>query len=425
MYRNKTLILNSTLIFILTSCSGTSYRKIPVTETITPETKPQETVVQKTNTTPTTPTTAPIDPAQTPILIPKDVGTVVDTSFQITDITKTASYALHLDSDWGAACEIKKDATNKDISCTLDATELDLFYNGINLQYNIPKDQCDYLEIAYPWFYNYPIGDGPIAVSYDINVQSKIENAKSIQVTGATPTPIAIIPVANGGLGSPICNYNYKSQSGPNCCIGNYDLSIRTWNFTSNNYDPPVTTTQSWGGNVKDCIVSPTQNFNITALGTPQNALFNVTDKGLNEVYTSLTPYKSGQKNVLVSTFFSNTNSTIPEAFKSPTRCSTPECKSALPLRRDLTTTNLPMGNWYFSFNCLDKAYDINSRITLRVRQWSKLQEFNNKQSGDPRIIGDETGYPIIGVPTLFPPFKDTLDWDDYFTIFPLISLSP
>lgn len=424
MYRNKTLILNSTLIFMLMNCSGTSYHKIPVTETITPETKPQETIVQKTTTTPTT-TTEPIDVAQTPILIPKDVGTVIDTSFKITDITKTASYALHLDSDWETACEIKKDATVKDISCTLDATELDLFYNGVNLQYNIPKDQCDYLEVAYPWFYNYPIGDGPISVSYDINLKGVTENAYSVQVTGATPTPIALTKVAMGLIGAPICNYNYKSQGGPNCCMGNYTLSVRNWNFTTNMYDPAVVTTESWGGNVKDCIVSPTEKFSTTSLGTPQNTIFNVTDKGLNEVYTSLTPYKSGQKNVLVSSFFSNANSTVPEAFKSPTRCSTPECRAAIPLRRDLTTTALPMGNWFFSFNCLDKAYDLNSRITLRVRQWSKLKEFNNKQSGDPRITGDETGYPIIGVPTLFPPFKDTLDWDDYFTIFPLISLTP
>ena len=66
----------------------------------------------------------------------------------------------------GEGCKISvNQESDEDMYCMLDVLEGDLLYQDIELEYNVPKNICNYLEFELPWHYNQRVGRGPAKIS--------------------------------------------------------------------------------------------------------------------------------------------------------------------------------------------------------------------------------------------------------------------
>jgi len=208
--------------------------------------------------------------------------------------TGTTMY-LHQDGDWTQPCRstLAQVGTGVDMTCILEAQELDLYFNGINLVWQGPQLQCNYVQVIPYSFYQFQPGVGPTVVN-------------ATQVTGDPP----VITSVSGGTttafvnssGTINCGTDYSEASpvaGPNCCQGNY-----TYNLTSDG--TLTTTTVSWGGNASNCMVGPamaTQTKN--ADGFPLPSISFLEGGTVNSSYVVAAPIsKPYASNVMVSNYF-------------------------------------------------------------------------------------------------------------------------
>ena len=66
---------------------------------------------------------------------------------------------------WGTAC---KAALGDDVMCYIEADELDLWFNGLVIQHNVPSTMCSYVAISLPWYFKLPAGIGGNSVQNTI-----------------------------------------------------------------------------------------------------------------------------------------------------------------------------------------------------------------------------------------------------------------
>jgi hypothetical protein len=195
--------------------------------------------------------------------------------------------------DWSTTgCKIATTDSNKDLICLIEMKEMDLFFNGIELQHNIPTNMCYYVQISMPWYYRFPVGFGPSSVSV---------------TTDNTASPPTVTSDTNAAGGTSYCAYDYTkwtySQNslaagivpsepgipGPNCCLGRYsrtDVTINTASTTATS-SPGL----AWGGNAATCIDGPAlKTQKLDAQGFPLSDVSFVAKTGLNGKYSIPAP---------------------------------------------------------------------------------------------------------------------------------------
>jgi hypothetical protein len=261
---NFILIHSLTLSLLLTGCmpdSLTKFKKDPPKAKIAPATTETETEVD------------PSDPPNLSIL----------SSFQLRNITANdTSYHMHKygKNNQSAACEIPiadlEDGDSilvdgsSDILCWLEAEEIQLYFNGANLQVNAPAGQCEYIQVK-PYYY--------------WNAQPKNTQKKLKQVTCGNPADTACTAVGGANTLETedlTCEGDYTSVGGPNCDEGYVQTNVIniTAAVAANASSTPPTdaiasivtstvTKTPCGGKRTNCYGGPGVDFKLSKNGYP------------------------------------------------------------------------------------------------------------------------------------------------------------
>lgn len=293
----------------------------------------------------------------------------------------------HKKGNWSEKCQVDLDdatAANRDIECTVEVKELDLYHQGLKLGYNFPaSNKCVYAYFLPYFFYQYKVGNGPTTVFKTLNTDGSVLVSSSGGDSGGT--------VSNVG-GEAVCGFNYgglSPDSGrPNCCMGKYTLQVTDLNKPAGE-QVTTTTGNEWGGNIgsclggagKDHLPNKTYNFPRTAVlrlgGTSGEGTYEIASPISLELGT----------NLHVANYLENPSS-------PPTALTAPTSFSFLP------------PNPYYTWTCLDEAEEIYARIRVSVREWNTVSEYLKKDAGNSNATGTEDYWGDDN--------NDRSDWEDF-----------
>jgi len=326
------------------------------------------------------------------------VGTVVDAVGFNISLTKDyiGLYDIHKTTSWTLPCTA---TAGQDIACYVDGMELDFYVRGLELRYNVPKEMCKYYVFSPYFYYNMEPGIGAEGFAYDVNAAGAVV---SQSITGAH----AANSYWDGT--TPKCDYDYSGANGPNCCLGSYTLTTRTWD-PSLNVDPvsgvaaggwgaPAVRTVEWGGAYGNCLKGPAMDTQQkTRDGWPKSTIsnINVETEGANVSYKIAPPIEMEKgRNVYIANF----SAAVLAAPDTAASWGNVFYSSA-----GIYRTARP----YYELTCYDRAEEIKSRIRLYVREWNSVAEFDLRTTtGSPDAGGNEATYPNQ-------PVNDYTDWAD------------
>ena len=302
-------------------------------------------------------------------------------------------------TDYNLPCEITVSGSPQDFTCIAEVEELDLFYNGIDIAYNIPGTVCNYTRISPYWYFRYQVGRGAAYVvqTYPLSGPATIQYGDDATSALAAAPASAADPYSNMQ-----CPFNYANFGGPNCCLGTYTLSTRQ-ETTAGQYNTQ-NTLGNWGGDAGKCVDGPgadTTNYKRDPVfRTPMPNYLNIEGSGISGNVTSASSYKRLYKtNIYNANFFNPADhggaGNVPEPLKSII-FTDPSEFSATP-------------SYAYEFQCLDRASLVKHRIQLYVREWNEalqLQLFSQGQNG---TSSDTTN----GTATTPETLNDFRDWKD------------
>lgn len=291
--------------------------------------------------------------------------------------------------DWSKPCQVTSTSASKSINCVVEANELDLYFHGVELHYNVPSNMCSYVMQRQPYYYAWKPGTGPTLFTVDNRT--------------VTPT---ITVTGNGGTydGAPICYSNYadaknpysNNADGPNCCVGSYTVRTIEPPAEAGGSDTVSDAPGEWGGTAGSCLAGPAvDNLTLDEDGFPKSVLYYVESLGLNSSYKVTAPIQTNRtENYYVANYFKASEHAggRPAAFSS---FSTPAPN----------VVSFPSLWPYHSFYCMDRAGEVLAQITVSVREWNEVAEFDLGVAGDPDTTGAESN----------PAFQlnDHNDWKD------------
>jgi hypothetical protein len=264
---------------------------------------------------------------------------------------------------WTTPCRIDPSATgaDRDITCIVEAEELDLYFFGIGLRFNVPPSMCNYVLQKLPYFYRYRPGVGPVN-AYD--------NTNGTTTNGGLPA----------GSKAVTCSYDYSASGGPNCCEGDYTLYTYS-DDPDSAVDQVAATAGKWGGKASACLSGPGMTLATSfssVTGFPFNTIFYIEGVGINSGYF-IDPSIS-------TALYSNINAA--NYFAAADHV----------LSRPLATTavGFPDTQLYHEFLCLDRSKEISASIKVMIREWNTAAELVLGAAGNPDLTGSESyGTPI------------------------------
>ena len=289
--------------------------------------------------------------------------------------------------DFSALCEVNSADSVKDIECMIEGEELDLFFQGVSLNYNAPASMCSYVQVLMPFYFNKKPGIGPTTVN---------DNSNGVTTHGG------VLP----GATDETCNYKYKDSQGndkENCCVGDYSLT--TWSTTASGAgftETPTVTQKKWGGSVAKCLSGAAMAvMQKDKSGFPKTEISYVEGVGVRSSYLIPSPLILGStSNIPIANYFDPAEHVggLPTALTPvtdfPTFSPTPK----------------------YVFSCLDRANDPIARITLSVRDWNEKAQLQLSAAGS----SDTTGTTAFGTPiNNRNDLKDTNNLTNYPTGFP------
>lgn len=324
-------------------------------------------------------TSAP-PPSETP------VGQVNEGAFYVQAITpETVQTYFHEQNGFiENSCKVsvlETDLTKKDIYCILDIQELDLFHQGIELNFNSPTTMCPYVRVRPYWFYDYYPSDR----IYDLKVTLKdgsIETMTYKDSAGDVTIDPADYPISIGSSGELIgCKFDYTLSEGPNCCQGTYQV-----NGTDSAGAVVAVEKTDLGGKITNCMAGPGIDFLLNKNGFPIPKDYPTAKTGINDKITLNTPAAQERSgNLYLANYFK------PSSWGSKNDLF-PFSDGLYPagMKGPLTDQKY-QGFPYYEFGCLDQASDYIARIRVLIRAWDKISEFtnNNNPYTDPSA-GDE-----------------------------------
>ncbi len=311
-------------------------------------------------------------------------------------------YVTHRDTALDDECKIEADATgdDRDIQCIMEVDELDLYVQGVALQYNVPTTMCTYFLMVPYYYYGLEPGTGPTTVQVDTDASGAvgIDNDSDGVIDGAATTT---------------CQYDYTSAEGPNCCEGNYTRVDRTWNATGTTPGYETKTTQTkWGGSFAACIDGPAKYTQTPGRdGYPTFEINYVEGLGLNKAYEPPPPIENlypRSLGVYLANWF--------DPADHPTGDNTP-----LPTRPG---TGARVTSPYYSFYCLDRDREVLARIRLMVRDWDTSEAFEAMETDpDAHSVGlgtfEDDPFDTADPPAYNTYVNDYYDWGDWGNSYP------
>jgi hypothetical protein len=307
-------------------------------------------------------------------------------------------------------CTFNSSSAVNDLTCTVHAGELALYKEGLKLQFNIPTNQCKYMGTLPYWYYNREVGTGPTDVVVLVNKDSSgTITSTSCQVDGgATASCTTATPPANWGdiefdIAEDIsvkCKYDKSDEDGgANCCFGKYRL--RTNVITPDGASPTDERGKAWGGNVTSCIGGPgkTDWDNKSAEGYPAYLIEkvnpNVPRTKIIRVTAPIDTIENGTTIPVANYFTQGLHRHTGFGTASGTRFSNyPYFVDPV---SDRTGSAVLPGNPFYTFDCMDAAFEVNYRIKVMVQDWDTVAALSafavTGVSGTPvTTVGNDTG---------------------------------
>jgi hypothetical protein len=332
-----------------------------------------------------------------------------DAGFKVSlETTDKYTYTLHegtggITDNFTAPCSVASTTTASDMTCIVEAKELDLYYHGVALRLNVPQNMCEYVSIARPYHYNFIPGFGPQVV-----VDNRLgTTAKTIQGVAAAAGELRVGTTLRESI---FCDFNYGDENnssyvkgGPNCCAGKYDVYVSD---SSNVVAAP--TKIDWGGSLSNCLKGPALQKDwlgqSDGSGYPKTYIENVLSTGFNKAYDVTSPLSQGlPSNAYVANFF--------RAAEHPNAGGVPSSMRGFSVAAAGTVPayTVPATNPYHEYVCYDRAAKIKARIRVLVRDWNAVQQFDMGVAGNPDATGVESTFPGDDAND----FDDWLDFGD------------
>lgn len=398
------------------------------------------------------------------------------TTFQVKNITaNNTTYHMHKYGQANAAvdCEIPvssladgetlltdqtgdgSNSSANDIVCWLEAEELQLYHNGVDLQINVPAGYCDYVRIE-PYFFWQWI---PANTNKTLKAVTCDDSAAGYcTAAGGVQTPSVF---------EQACVADYSKQvpdPGPNCDEGS--VTINTYAYTSpgavvTTYGEP----KKCGGKRSNCLAGPGKDYHVNTGGYPVG-FDHWTWSGETVTYSVTKPDNLG-KNLFSNRYVANytnqfTTGTYTYDYTTVTSItglekysdydksysysyaatlqagtSTGSTTTVAITRIDTSVSGITSGaisatdyasdplkdssgtvvNPFYTFTCLNSAEEVKGRIRLQVREWN--QKFTTTTlAGDQvnranhsrikRHSSSSTDYETSGIKY----WNDVMDWD-------------
>ena len=298
------------------------------------------------------------------------------------DYTKYTS----INSSWANKCSFTGSSIVNDITCTVQAGELALFFDGIKFQYNVPANACSYIGTYPYWYYNHEIGTGPRVVSMTAFVSGTITSALC-QVDGGAIANCATYPKPaswadlnwqlSGDVPDVSCVYDTSNQEGgANCCLGKYDFYSVSINQADGSVSPKSDLGKSWGGSVESCIggAGKTDWELKTTSGYPAYTIEKMTPGVARTKIMKVSPpiQKIGYAtNMSIANYYTHGLHTHGGyAAASATTSTYPYF--VVPVS-DRSGTSVIAGSPHYVFDCLDQAFEVNYRVRMMVQEWDTV----------------------------------------------------
>lgn len=273
--------------------------------------------------------------------------------------------------DYNLECSLAVTGSSQDYVCIAEIEELDAFYNGASVTYNIPGSQCNYGRITPYWYYRYQVGRGKAFV------RQQIENGGAIN--WFTKDTQAAVFALDTTYANEKCPFDYRNIGGPNCCIGTYQYEIRTWNPSTANYDASVTNGKPWSGDPGACVDGPGTNTKVfqrhPQFRIPLPIYKNIDLVGISGTIDSESPYtKLHSSNISFVNFFNPSDhaATTPQPLANITATDPVSLKEIF---------NGTPGDAY-QIECLDRSATLKHRIRLYIREWNERSDLSAFSSG-------------------------------------------
>ena len=206
-----------------------------------------------------------------------------------------------------------------------------------------------------------------------------------------------------------------------NCCFGDYTIA------NGSSYNDKET---NWGGDFQKCIGGPGRfawegsdgRDAYNKKGKPLRVITNTKKEGLKETY---------ELDAIINIYDGHFSDNKIPSFITANYWEDAEDKDFNSSKSDLKIYShdstdpkdeIPEGNPYFVWSCLDKAQEIKHRIILLIREWNTQKEYNkfketSGSSGDPDIVGDEGDHCDYYTPDEKVLFKQDSSCNDYIDL--------
>lgn len=302
----------------------------------------------------------------------------------VTPENPTPTAVLHNAASWATTgCSFSPTDATTNISCNLEMSEADVYFNNLTFNWSSPTSFCTYVEVHPYWYFKYQPSTGTSLTTADVTYSYTVNNGVIQNLVQTSPaSPQLVFVRTSGGTSSVRCAYDYSWISGftaPNCCQGTQTVTVTTTTSTTTAGVTTTTSTtaaptsSSWGGLWGNCAsgpgTDPTYGFGVGAESRLPMAKMYYTLPGVSAAITVRSPIKS------------RLNSDVWTANYTP-----------------LTTMSpFPIAQPSYGFQCYSASHQLLGSISLYVRKWNSATELAKGASGDPELVtgtGEDDAYP-------------------------------
>ncbi|MFZ4712347.1 MAG: hypothetical protein ACOYL6_01430 [Bacteriovoracaceae bacterium] len=390
--------------------------------------------------------------------------------FQVTNQTSGGNYSLFVDqastTSSAYTCAIEKSeitavqtdisanpstssgviGTDADVTCYLNADELELFHKGLSLKLQVPAGICEYLAYDHYSFFQYQYRN------------STAENVQTVATVYVSDDGCSSLPT-NIPATTALCvgDYSGNNPAGPNCDDGSITNITNTVHMTGAGGNPNpctitgatvvTTTTTECGGKIGSCLNGPAVDNQDKSATTnwPRQMVVNAS-AGYEKQWDFATPISKGHGSNLYLANYTNRCSTSnlvnrysdelggvcsSGLYTTQVTCEdngfvwSPNTNNLASFasdfskatgigQRDLMYDPRKGPNPFYTFSCLDQDFEVIGRIRVMVRDWnvrfSKTADDTVLHYTNDGTKMDRGGSEPGGITS----YNDFADWDDF-----------
>ncbi len=364
-------------------------------------------------------------------------------SFQVT-MVDDGNFSYYLNKNgaaFGTTCSIASTASSaEDITCTLELNEGDLWFWGLQIKNTAPASMCKYVRAENYFFYNFEMGYGPqnidVYIDLDGTGATTFDAAKFPSVStcargvgaantccivdGTTYQPctgVTELSSVDQITGEVTCMYDHTPNA-PNCCRGTYNYATHILATGGTAVTNSSQSNVSWGGNPGACMGGPAMSDaswpKDAITGLPFSSVIHFANSGLSDTWDLGNPSDlSGTYNIWVANYFTTAGARHSHTANGAGAATTSPW--AIDPIADRNGTLLSSANPNYVFSCLDDAFEVKHRITLKIREWNTSDKFaayaTAPHTEDTDIVGVSPNCTEIDNTAAC---NDRYDWDDF-----------